>query len=355
MANPNTISWMSYQDVQIPQLPLKEQFDSLMGSGSYKEALDILKNNKASLEGRAFTADTIIRIVNGVKFLQGQFNTNVPVFLSDLANEYFALVDELGDVGEWADYIQYEPYNFVRYNDEIYLSISQSVAGEPPAENEYWVKLGLKGDAGVPGMDVNMRYTWSEVQDYKTLDLVVYGSDIYVAVKNNKGVTPGTDEATWKVFVTVVKGKFNVGINPPQAPEQNTIWFKTTVDPLVDTSGAIGQLYRYKIDGTWEKMYPATFFTLIGGAEKYAPIAFRETIRIPVSQWRVLNGKYSTSYENYRIKETSLVEVSCDSEVSKWHYREYCDLDMSIGDGFLKFTMPYKPINDPMILNITIQ
>ena len=354
MANPNTITWINYQDIQIPEATLRKQFDKLMADGNYASALALLRNNQVALEGRSFVAENVMKIVDGVRFLQGQFNDNVPVFMSELATQYFNLVDELGDVGEWVDYLQYEPYNFVKYNGDVYLSISQSNAGETPAENEYWVKLGLKGDDGVPGVDANMRYGWNVNQEYTTLDLVVYGEDIYVAVKNNKGVTPGTDDSIWTIFVAVTKGRINVGINPPDNPEQNTIWFKTTVDPLTDTSGAIGQMYRYKIDGTWEEMYPTTFFSLIEGVNRYASTAFIDSFTIPSSQWSVLDGKYITAYRSNRIKENSRVDVFCDAQATLEQYHEYSYLGMTVDVDILKFTMPYRP-TFPMTLNIIIQ
>ena len=45
MPNPNTLSWYHYQDIQIPDVSLRNQFKQLWNVGNYTSALNLLQLN----------------------------------------------------------------------------------------------------------------------------------------------------------------------------------------------------------------------------------------------------------------------------------------------------------------------
>ena len=63
---------------------------------------------------------------------------------------------------------------------------------------------GPKGEQGEAGVaNINPKGTWNNVTVYSMNDTVVYSGNGYISkVDNNKGVTPGTDESFWVLFVT---------------------------------------------------------------------------------------------------------------------------------------------------------
>ena len=352
MSNPNTLEWLHYQDIQIPDVTLRQQFRQYMQTGQYAQALAILTNNADQLKGKAYIADTINTIINGVVNLQERYNTGVTVHLTDLANQFNILVDNLRRKGTWQSTVQYTPYNFVVYNSEVYMCVSQPPIGTLPTDTTYWLYLGLRGEQGAPGIDVNMRYTWNNTNTYNPNDLVVYGTNIYVALVQNTGVTPGSDSNTWGIFIATAPGQINVGTAAPSKYVQNTVWFQTQVDPLTQTTNTplVGQFYRYNTDTSdWEEMYPNVLFRWLGGFDDYAPMAFYIDLDIQPSQW--VNQTYTYQYPF--LTANSIVSILPGQEINASQYVVYNSLSLSIsGTNIVLSTNLTPTINIPLIIQI---
>lgn len=275
MPNPNTIPWRHYQDIQVPDYNLQQLFMQYYKQGQYQEALSLLAGNSEQLQGKAFIASTINTIVSGLLTLEGYYNTGVTVFLSNLATQYQQMVNNLKRAGNWNATLQYTPYNFVRYNDEIYMCIEQPPIGTLPTDDTYWLYLNIRGIDGDPGIDVVMRYDWNGTDTYNINDLVVYNDTWWVALQQNTNIVPGEDANVWLEFVYISKTEINVNINPPRMPSNNTVWFKPQTDPSVATTTTpiIGQFYRYvEQTQTWDKMYPNVLFQMLAGSGDFVPV-----------------------------------------------------------------------------------
>lgn len=353
MPNPNTLEWLHYQDIQIPDVTLRQQFRQYMQTGQYAQALAILTNNAAQLKGKAYIADTINTIINGVVNLQERYNTGVTVYLADLLTQFNTLVDNLRRKGTWQSTVQYTPYNFVVYNNEVYMCIAKPSIGTLPTDTTYWLYLGLRGEQGAPGIDVNMRYTWNSANTYNPNDLVVYGTNIYVALVQNTGITPGSDSNTWGIFIAIAPGQINVGTAAPSKYVQNTIWFQTQTDPLAQTTATplVGQFYRYNTDlNDWEEMYPNVLFRWLDGYDNYVPSAVEVNINIQPSYWQ--NQQFTYNYPT--LTDTSFVQIYPASGITAAQYAMYNTLSVSVsGTTITLSTSMTTPTSDvPIIIKI---
>ena len=179
MPNPNSLNYLHYQDIQISDTNIKQQFINYINEGQFASALNLLSNNEDQLTGKAFVANTINTIINMVSTLQQYYNTNVTLYLSNLLLKYNKLINEFKNKGTWSSDTQYNPYNFVLYNDELYMCISTPPVGTLPSVNYYWLYLGLQGLDGSPGIDVNMTYDWNSGASYQPNDIVLYNINEY--------------------------------------------------------------------------------------------------------------------------------------------------------------------------------
>lgn len=351
MPNPNTLEWLHYQDIQIPDVTLRQQFRQYMQTGQYAQALAILTNNAAQLKGNAYIADTINTIINGVVNLQERYNTGVTVYLTDLLTQFNTLVDNLRKKGTWQSTVQYTPYNFVLYNNNIYMCVAKPPIGTLPTDTTYWLYLGLRGQQGDPGIDVNMTFDWNSGKPYQPNDLVVYQGNIYCAKIANTGVLP-TDTNTWTLFLLLGEGKINVGVNPPDKPTRDMIWFQTQSDPDSATTAnpIIGTFKRYNRDTQqWEDMFPNVLFTWIDGAGSYAPIKRTNDVTIAVADWQGNEWTYTSPY----ITTDSVIELWPDN-LSAVQYVLYTSLSITVNDGLLTLTSSITP-NVELPITITIQ
>lgn len=352
MPNPNTLPSYHYQDIQIPDVSLQTQLQQYWSSGQYSQALSLLSTNATQLQGKAFIADVINILSSGILALEADYNTAVPVYLSNLANQYFTLINNFISKEAWNNTATYTPFNFVVYNGEIYMCIANSAAGTLPTDTTYWLYLGLQGEQGAPGIDVNMRYTWNSANTYNPNDLVVYGTNIYVALVQNTSVTPGTDDSTWGIFLASTPGQIYVGTTAPAHPVQNTVWFETSVDPLTQstTTPLIGQFYRYNTDiSDWEEMYPNVLFRWLDGFDDYAPMALYIDLDIQPEQW--VNQTYTYQYPF--LTASNFVNILPGQEINASQYALYNSLSLSIsGTNIVLSTSLTPTIDVPLIIQI---
>ena len=352
--NPNKIPWLHYQDIQIDDVGLRNQFNLYMRNGQYIDAVRLLRTSEEQLKGKAYIAKTITTIINGLLGLQNSFNTGVNIFLSDLASEYVDLINTLRKIGEWNSVLTYVPYNFVSYQKDIYMAIKDVPINTLPTNTEYWLKLGLRGEDGADGVDVNLQYSWKIDTPYRDMDLVSYGTNLYLALQDNVGVQPDTNPDIWLPFLVVAKGQINVGMNPPDNPEIDTIWFKTKSDPLVATEAVMGEFYKYSVTDTWQLMYPSVFFTWIDGIENYAPTAKFADVSIRKNRWRLVDGKYKYQIYNINVTENSYVEVSPSTNMTEEQEEVYSQLSIEVSKYLIKLTADTKP-NTSFDVRIKIQ
>lgn len=336
MPNPNTIPTLHYQDIQIPDVTLYQQFQQYVAQGNFTQALSLLQTNAQQLQGKAYIANTINTITAGILDLEGRFNTGVNLFLSNLATQYSTLIANMKKAGTWLANVQYTPYNFVIYNQEYYMCIQQPPIGTGPTNTTYWLYLGLRGEQGAPGIDVTMRYDWNNTTTYQPNDLVVYGTNIYVALVANTNVIPGTDEATWLTFLVSTPGQIFIGTTAPEYPVQDTIWFQTQTDPTQATSAVIGQFVRYnEAISDWEPMYPNTIFTWVEGADGFAPTVTIVDLTIEPTDWN--NGQYVYAYKN--LTANSVVYVLPVSTQTVEQYQLYCALNIAVSETSITLTL----------------
>ena len=353
MPNPNTIPWIHCQDIQIPDTTLQQQFQQHWESGNYDNALNLLINNVNQLQGKSYIANIINTIASGISILENKYYQGVTIFLANLTNQYNSLINNFINKKSWFSTVQYTPYNFVVYQSNLYMCIVKPPVGTLPTDTDYWLYIGLQGDKGVPGIDVNMRYEWNSTNTYNLNDLVVYGDSIYVALQTNTNVTPGTDPTVWGIFLTAVIGKINIGVMPPSNPNFNMIWFQTQVDPLVQmtTTPLVGQFYRYNTDlNDWEEMYPNVLFRWLDLYEDYAPSVIEVNLDIQPSQWQ--NQQFTYSYPT--LTDTSFVQIYPASGITVEQYAIYNTLSILVNDTTITIsTSITTPTSDvPIIIKI---
>lgn len=355
MPNPNTLSWTHYQDIQVDDIELRQQFENLMKAGQYSQALTLLSTYGDELNGKAYVADTINKIATGILDLESRYNTSVTIYLSNLSLVYSNLINNFRKRGNWISSQQYAPYNFVVYNQELYMCFQAPPIGTEPTNTSYWVMFNIRGASGEPGVNVNMKYDWVSTSTYSPNDLVVYNTNIWVALKSNTGVTPGStgSEDTWLLFLKVEPGRIYVGITPPELPGNNAVWFQTPVDPLTQTSTdpIIGQFKRYvETEGIWEEMYPNTLFGWIDNTDVYFPMLFYTELTIPSTAWA--NDEYTYTYS--LLAENSSVKILPNTSMSEEQYEQYSELGISINGQNIVLNLPTKKFQNVLDIPIRI-
>lgn len=336
MANPNSLfPWLKYQDIQIADTTLREQFESYMGAGNYSQALRLLSDNQLQFQGKAWIGDSINTLVHGIVTLESLYDDNVIKFLTNLSETLQGLVDNYRNIGTWIVGNEYKELNFVAYNNEMYMALQDVPVNTPITDTNYWLYIGLRGDQGVSGVNVRQQYDYLSGKTYNINDLVVYQGQIYVALKSNTNVLPTTED-TWLLYERVIKATIHVSnVAPTENLVNGKIWFKTQSDPYTHTADApiIGTFMMYQ-DGNWEEMYPDTIFDWVD-KDQYREVGFDFQTVIQVSDWNNL----SVDIVNNHITADSIVNIAPQSDMNNTQWNEYNKLEsVSIDNGKITIT-----------------
>lgn len=188
------------QDIQISDASLKAQYISYFLEGDYSAMLNLIANNP-QLDYKAFVANIMNDVATILSTLQSNYQTNVPDYLAVLTTEFDTRVGQFKDFDEWDSSVEYSLYNFVDYNNDIYMYINETASvGNAPGDTTYWLLIGLRGAQGAPGVGLNLRYDWNSVAEYNPLDLVIYGDSSWVAVQTNTNQPPSVNSQYWFRF-----------------------------------------------------------------------------------------------------------------------------------------------------------
>lgn len=213
------------QDIQIFDASLKAQYISYFLDGNYSAMANLIANNP-QLDYKAFVANIINDVATILSTLQNNYQTNVPDYLAVLTTEFDTRVGQFKGFDEWNSTTEYSLYNFVNYNDDIYMYINDSASsGNIPGDTTYWLLIGLRGAEGASSVGLNLRYDWSSVVEYNPLDLVFYGNSSWVSVYTNTNQPPSTDSQYWLRFAEHQPVGIESSITQPTQTYVGQIWF----------------------------------------------------------------------------------------------------------------------------------
>ena len=216
---------MKYQDIQVNDIALQSQFATYWMQGNYTEALSLLENNE-QLDSKAFVAEVMSKIGQSLAIIENYYARDFENALSLDLTLFNASINEFRNRKQWNSAIAYKIGNAVEYNNNAYICI-QDNTNQLPTNANYWVKLiGLQGDKGAPGIDVNYRGQWLSSKTYNKNDIVIYGDYLWVSLQDNVTTVPLTTSDKWGIFLPFPKVKIFVSREQPVNIYDGLIWAK---------------------------------------------------------------------------------------------------------------------------------
>ncbi|MGG1664606.1 hypothetical protein ACIFQN_35430, partial [Brevibacillus sp. NRS-1366] len=138
--------------------------------------------------------------------------------------EFDVTLSKFSFEGNYLGTVQYFKWNTVKYNNETYLCLQDSL-GNVPTNTTYWVKIAAKGDPGqqgLAGLGLVYRGTYDGTIAYTSQDAVNYGGSIYFCKKDAPvGINP-SDQNYWALFIS--KQNIPVSPTPPTTPVTGEMW-----------------------------------------------------------------------------------------------------------------------------------
>lgn len=211
MSEINTIKW---QDLALENEPLRQQFMQYFREGYYFQALALITDN-VDIDSETVMPEVFNMINTAITFLQNLYYNSVEVVLADDAQQFQMMIDNFINKKAFDATATYIPYNFVVYNQQIYMCIKETTPGILPTNTTYWLLIGLKGEDGATAIEVQLRYDWNYQTTYSPKDIVVYNNILYVAKTRNNNSQPDINPQDWEVFMTIPRAKVIVSPTEP--------------------------------------------------------------------------------------------------------------------------------------------
>lgn len=231
MSEINTIKW---QDLALENEPLRQQFMQYFREGYYFQALALITDN-VDIDSETVMPEVFNMINTAITFLQNLYYNSVEVVLADDAQQFQMMIDNFINKKAFDATATYIPYNFVVYNQQIYMCIKETTPGILPTNTTYWLLIGLKGEDGATVIEVQLRYDWNYQTTYSPKDIVVYNNILYVAKTRNNNSQPDINPQDWEVFMTIPRAKVIVSPTEPLpgALDVGGEWWK--IDTIYNT------------------------------------------------------------------------------------------------------------------------
>lgn len=203
-----------FQDIQISDNLLKSQFFNYFLNGDYQMAFDLISHN-SQLDSKAFVANFINEIAEVLYATEDSVDTETLGKLRELSLDFNEIINQFLNRYDYDSTATYKLYNFVIYNNEVYMYINSIPStGNIPTNTTYWLKIGLRGEKGAGGCSqLQMKFYWQEGIAYQPFDLVITipqgttnTGDMWVAKVANINQYPTEDSVYWEKFVEASNG-----------------------------------------------------------------------------------------------------------------------------------------------------
>lgn len=221
---------IKWQDLALKNENLRQQFMQYFKEGYYSQALALITNN-ADIDSETVRPEVFNMINTSLTYLQNLYYNSVEVVLSEDEQQFQYMINNFINKKEFSATEIYVPYNFVVYNEQIYICIKETTAGILPTNTDYWLLIGLKGEIGATAIDTTLRYKWDYKITYSPKDVVTYNNVLYVAKNRNNNSQPDINPEDWEVFMTIPRAKIIVSATEPNpdALVEGGQWWKIIV------------------------------------------------------------------------------------------------------------------------------
>ena len=214
-------------DIDLNDIELKSEYYNNFFYGDIETAHGIVEDNP-QLSDKVINEDNLNYIVNTLIDIENLF---IDGYINEMERDrvkFQISIDDLVYCSEYDSTEQYEKFNFVIYNHNLYFCLDKPPIGTSPTNTAYWLNLSLRGDSGDSSSTMGVSYKGLWVSgSYLKDDMVAYNGNLCVAL-DDTSTTP-TDTTHWYIMeAQVIRQKLYVSRTEPVVPSSVTdvLWFQ---------------------------------------------------------------------------------------------------------------------------------
>lgn len=219
----NTFDIARSQDIQLSDTQLRQQYIQYFVAGNVSAAQAIITNNP-QLFSKVITPELIQPFIDGILSLENNYKNTVTDYLAALLTTFQSDIDNIKKIGTYVPGASYVVGNFVIYSSDLYLCIKDGVY--PITDTTAWLLLGLQGEKGAVGSGVMYIGEWDAATEYQQYQLVSYNNNLYVSKTATTGNQPDISPDKWFLAFTVGERGIMTGANVPPGINTGDMWWQ---------------------------------------------------------------------------------------------------------------------------------
>lgn len=213
--------------------PLIKQYTDAMNIGDVVTANQILAQIPDATQ-KLITANSLNKLTQAMLAVERFYKTDIKPYVDNKQTEWSDRINQFNYISDWSVSQTYQKNNIVSYtqfgNTYLYIATSNPPSGTLPTNSTYWQKFTIQGEQGA-SQDLSYRYGWEIGTEYIANDAVTYEGRIWVALRTNRGVQPGTDPSVWNKVTSIEMVHYPIQSTPPTTLENGDMWFNTSGNP----------------------------------------------------------------------------------------------------------------------------
>lgn len=151
------------------------------------------------LDGYIVTPETWNKMADAIQNVESFFIDNTKGYIEGKQLEWDGYVKNLKDLGVYSASTSYVTHNMVTYNGDLYICL-KNCKGVVPTTVSNWRKLSSKGEKGDVGLGTYLKGYYSNTTAYVIGDAVIFNNNLYYCIKNTTAGTTPNVLANWYLF-----------------------------------------------------------------------------------------------------------------------------------------------------------
>lgn len=230
----NVDQFLTFLNITATDGTLIAQYQTALQAGNTTLANQILSQIPSGTQ-KIIKATDLNKLTQAMLAVERFYKTDIEPYIEDKQTEWLTIINQFSYKGTWSTGTSYQVNNLVAYTVSgltfIYLAISTPPIGTVPTNTQYWRLLTVQGQSGPSGEGLSYRQEWNVSTQYQANEAVTYDGVLWMALKSNLSVRPGTDNSTWKTIITLETAAYPIQDTEPQGLSQGDLWFNTQGNP----------------------------------------------------------------------------------------------------------------------------
>lgn len=214
--------------------PLITQYQTALQAGNIAQANQILAQIPQGTQ-KIITATDLNKLTQAIQAIERFYKTDVKPYIQSQQESWLNIINQFSYEGVWSNGTSYVTNNIVSYITGgltlLFIATSNPPIGTAPTNTQYWRLLTIQGQPGESGDGLSYRQEWNNAVQYNVNDSVTYDGILWMALRVNRNIQPGTDSSYWKNVMSLEATSYPIQDTEPINQSAGSLWFNTQNNP----------------------------------------------------------------------------------------------------------------------------